>query len=163
MSVALAASHGVAARNTAGQLDPSFGVGGMVTAVAGASFVSAAKVQPDGKIVVIAAISGSSLANLACGVVRFLPNGALDGSFGKGGVVLTAPFSNFINMPGDFAIQPDGKIVVVGSGQSNVGNLNPVFLLRLNADGSLDTTFGNGGVTITSFAQSNKERGQTHL
>ncbi len=144
---------GANAQNTAGRIDPSFGHLGMATAVSGANSVGAARLQPDGKIVVVAPVSTPSLATLACGIVRFLPNGALDRSFGNRGVVLTAPFSNFINSPSDLAIQPDGKIVVVGGGQSADGSVNPAFVLRLNPDGSLDNTFGNRGVTITSFAK----------
>jgi uncharacterized delta-60 repeat protein len=149
---AVVAGGKAGAQNTAGQIDTSFGSHGMVTAVPGANSVAAAKLQSDGKILVIAPVSDPSLATLACGIVRFLPSGALDKTFGKGGVVLTAPFSNFINNPYDLAIQPDGRILIVGGGQSANGSSNPAFLLRLNSDGSLDKTFGNNGMTITSFA-----------
>jgi uncharacterized delta-60 repeat protein len=71
-------------------------------------------------------------------VVRFNANGTLDASFGSGGV--TNPFApnNNPSSAGALALQSEGKILVVAGGGS---------IVRLNSDGSLDTSFGNGGLT----------------
>lgn len=69
--------------------------------------------------------------------------GALDPSFGTGGK-LTTTFGALTGEGTAVALQPDGKIVVVGhySGQFAVA--------RYNADGSLDSTFdGDGKLTTT--------------
>src|SRR4029077_12735316 len=94
--------------------------------------------QPDGKLVV-AGETGSSWQ-----VVRYNANGSLDTNFGTGGVV-TTPFASVTYIRG-LAIYPnagtpnDGKILVV----------RPGGMVRYNADGTLDSTFGTGGqVSLT--------------
>src|SRR5712692_58400 len=64
--------------------------------------------------------------------------GALDSAFGIGGKV-TTHFGGFDNGR-ELAIQPDGKIVVVGS--EVVNGVSDFGLARYNSDGSLDSTFG---------------------
>src|SRR6266478_4724094 len=71
--------------------------------------------------------------------------GALDPTFGIGGKV-TTHFGGFDNGR-ELAIQPDGKIVVVGS--VVVNSVSDFGLARYNSDGSLDSTFGTGGDVIT--------------
>lgn len=79
---------------------------------------------------------------------RLLPNGDLDSTFGNDGVVeIDLPLTSF-DQTRRMAVQPDGKIVAAirssygpGSMQSDNG------LLRLRLDGSLDKTFGSGGVS----------------
>jgi uncharacterized delta-60 repeat protein len=76
--------------------------------------------------------------------------GDLDTSFGNGGKVTTS----FPDFPGAYgsamAIQPDGKIVVVGEAESSSGTR--VFAIaRYNTDGSLDSTFGKKGEVTTDF------------
>jgi uncharacterized delta-60 repeat protein len=51
------------------------------------------------------------------------------------------------------ALQADGKIVVAGYTTSFAGG-NNFIVARYNANGSLDTTFGNAGITVTDFGQS---------
>src|SRR5262249_2239571 len=74
-----------------GQLDPSFGVGGVVKGVT--SYDVALADQSDGKVVV------SSLQ----GITRFLANGSLDTTFGTGGTVTWPPLGYYI----PFAIEVD--------------------------------------------------------
>ena len=83
-------------------------------------------------------------------LARYNPNGTLDTTFGGDGIV-TSPFA-----AGDFdearalALQPDGKIVVVG----RVGISNASFaVVRYNPDGSLDTTFDQDGIVTTQILQ----------
>src|SRR4051794_33506152 len=78
---------------------------------------------------------------------RITPNaGALDPTFGAAGRVTT----NFVGMFSGFdeaqsvVIQPDQKIVVAGF--SDAGGNNDFALARYNPDGTLDATFGTGGL-----------------
>ena len=129
------------AAQAAGELDSSFGSGGVVTTSPG-SFPGLADVaiQPDGKIVSVGT-AGSDFA-----VVRHLPGGALDATFGTGGQVLT-DFGGFEGAA-SVALQPDGKIVVAGNAGGDFA------LARYHADGSLDGTFGVGGKVLSDFAGS---------
>ena len=138
-----------------GTLDPTFGVGGRVSVLKnqivppgdGSPGTANAALQADGRIVV--AVSFDTF-----GVVRFLPNGQLDPSFGTAGVVRDPGRSpNFNRAPQDLAIQSDGKIVVVGSAESIDAEHNFVALARFTPDGSLDATFGAGGNVHTPARQ----------
>ena len=138
-----------AAHAAAGDLDPGFGSGGIVTTTYNGPFPADAALQPDGRIVVIAGFDNDPSATEAFGVLRYQGgNGALDTTFGNGGRA-TAAFTNFINSPNDLALQPDGKIVVAGT----LGNFFPSLffstnegvVVRYNSDGSLDKRFGKNG------------------
>ncbi len=91
------------------------------------------------KIVVIVSIVFFSIRMCAT-------DGLIDSSFGVGGRV-TATFES----AGNLAViqQPDGKIVTVG-GVIALGDTD-FALVRYNADGSLDSSFGTGGLVTTSF------------
>src|SRR6516165_699546 len=80
-----------------------------------------------------------------------LPAGALDPRFGMGGIVRTA-FAVGGETANAVALQPDGKIVVVG-GQGTLSGASWV-VTRYNSDGSLDATFGNGGEVVMPFPAS---------
>ena len=74
--------------------------------------------------------------------------GTLDPTFGNGGKV-TTNFLNSYDHGSYVAIQSDGKILV--SGYCFSGSNNDFALVRYNTDGSLDSTFGNGGKDTTDF------------
>jgi uncharacterized delta-60 repeat protein len=122
-----------------GNLDASFGSGGIVRSDFGAPLDAAADValQLDGKIVA----AGVSAGDFA--VARYNANGSLDSSFGTGGFVRT-DFGSF-DQATALALQSDGKVVVVGFG------LGSFAVARYNADGLLDSTFGSGGKVTTGF------------
>ena len=133
--------------NPDGSLDTTFGFGGKV--LASLQYQSrgySLAIQPDGRIVVVGSIYSPALPNepeyLA---VRFETTGAYDTSFGTGGVLR-------IGIPGealDVALQPDGKLVIVGSVTDG-----SFCLVRLNSGGSLDTSFdGDGKVFAPGFAR----------
>src|SRR5262249_26550805 len=70
--------------------------------------------------------------------------GALDPTFGAGGIV-TAPLPG---TPSGIVQQADGKLLVI----ADVGQIDQDFgLVRYNVDGSIDTTFGAGGVLVADF------------
>jgi uncharacterized delta-60 repeat protein len=135
----------------AGSLDPSFGSGGkVVTGFGHNTRALDATLQSDGKLVVAMALDNPPISTQAFAVVRYLPNGALDVSFGKNGLAKVS-FTNFINTPNFVAIQPDGKIVVGGEAQSADGSVDEFAMARFNANGSLDTSFGSRGKVTTNF------------
>ena len=133
-----------AAASTPGSLDPTFGNGGKVLTDlgVGAGVPSDAVLQPNGDIVV----SGGF------GVARYLPTGKLDTTFGTGGLASTG-FAGGESGTG-VALQPDGKIIWVGS-QGNpsfpAGGTFSFAVARFNANGSLDTSFGTGGQASMEF------------
>ena len=118
--------------NADGSLDATFGSGGTeVSTIAGggvAALYPQAGTANDGKIV---EASGSTVA-------RFNANGSVDTSFGTNGKV-TLPWSGSI---GSVVIQADGKIVVSGVVTSPTSSDHVVDVTRLNANGSVDTSFG---------------------
>jgi uncharacterized delta-60 repeat protein len=133
----------------AGALDLGFGVNGQGTypVASGSAGVTENGIVllPDGKIV----LAGSD-ATANPTAVRLNRDGTLDTSFGEGGTSAFG-FNSYSGGGSSFgnaiAVQPDGKVLVVGStsGFSN-GNFQSAFAIdRLSVDGSLDTTFGNGG------------------
>ncbi len=156
--------------NTDGSLDATFGNGGKVTTeFSGFDTVSTLGLQSDGKIVVV----GTSRRGFSDFLLaRYNADGALDASFGHGGRVIS-DFAGGDDAVSGLALQPDGKILVLGVigapppppgppipcrtfpfcfGLTGFG-LGPSFpaLVRYNPDGSLDATFGSGGkVTIDS-------------
>jgi len=141
--------------NTDGTLDNTFGSRGKVrTDFPGLAAVpSSVVIQPDGKIVV--AGGAFPLFTFAGNfeVVRYNPNGSLDTSFGSGGIVTTTfPEGSYAF---DVALQPDGKIIAAGTVfvDFNPGDMSDTdfALARYNPDGSLDTTFGDGGTVTTDF------------
>src|SRR5262245_30199183 len=68
----------------------------------------------------------------------------LDNTFGIGGKVIT-PFSSEFDAANAVAIQPDGKIIAAGQGGNSQTNDTDFALARYNQDGTLDSSFGNGG------------------
>ncbi len=142
--------------NTDGSLDSSFGTGGKVaTDLGGIREVAwGVALQPDGKIVV-AGESGSSITIKDFALARYNTNGTLDSSFGTGGKVIT-PVTSLADVAGAVAIQSDGKIVAAGYSNSGTASaVNRDFtLLRYNANGTLDNSFGVGGKVITDFGSS---------
>jgi uncharacterized delta-60 repeat protein len=75
---------------------------------------------------------------------------SLDATFGSGGAT-AIPFGTSLSGANAVALQSDGKIVVVGSVETSAPNFNDFAVARLNADGSLDATFGSGGKATIPF------------
>jgi uncharacterized delta-60 repeat protein len=130
----------VARYNTDGSPDASFGSGGKLTTdmAGGVDFSSAMRLQPDGRIVVLAHISlGSSVVVGIPALVRYNSDGSVDAAFGASGKVI----GSASGPADDLALQPDGKIIVAGS--VNAGSSTSAFgLTRFDANGSPDTAFG---------------------
>lgn len=128
-------------------LDPTFGTNGKVTT--GLPTGRALALQSDDKIV---AVGGLTLS-------RFNVDGSLDASFGTAGSVSSAFNGIFGEEVRDVAVQPDGKIVVVGSTRSDPTVTDYDFAVaRYNADGTRDATFGSDGLVIENFHDINGNR-----
>jgi uncharacterized delta-60 repeat protein len=131
-----------------GALDSTFGQGGkVITSVLGEQDAAyATTLQPDGKILVAASVLSET--GFHTGVLRYLSNGTLDGSFGSGGKV-TFGFGTYYDTPHGIAVQPDDKILVVGA-SSSAGH-EEALLIRLNSNGTLDTSFNGTGIVKTNI------------
>src|ERR1043165_2507558 len=150
----------ISARAQPGSLDNTFGSGGIATvALGGSDYANATAIQSDGKIVVV----GYDFLNgydYDFAVSRFNSDGTLDNTFGSGGTVTTDfgydYYGNGYNSTATaVAIQSDGKIVVAGNISYGGYVIQTLFaLVRYNSDGTLDNTFGSGGVDTSAFAGS---------
>ncbi len=132
--------------NADGSVDTSFGVNGEAIVSLGDRQDSPRDVlvQADGKIVLTGSVSiGSTDTDI--GIVRLNADGSLDTGFNGSGK-LVVPFSNALDFPSSVLAQPDGKLVVAGTAPGEGGI--DLAVLRVNADGSLDTGFGNGGKLV---------------
>src|SRR5215475_2223394 len=132
----------------AGGLDPTFGSGGKVTTnfFGSTDGASAIAVQTDGKII-LAGVSFNPNTTDDFALARYNPDGSLDTSFGTGGKVNT----DFFGLGDEalaVAIQPDRKIIAAGRVTSLI-TFADFGIVRYNADGSLDTSFGVGGKVTT--------------
>lgn len=144
--------------NSDGTTDGSFGTGGIATFDISADdqegeFVL---IQSDGKIL----IGGSSWDDAA--LVRFDSTGNPDLSFGTNGYVTTDVALGY-NDAVSGRIQSDGKIVVHGTAEILVGPLSvqSFSTIRYNSDGSLDQTFGSGGIVNTPMGNGDEANGTT--
>jgi uncharacterized delta-60 repeat protein len=129
--------------NPDGSLDPTFGSGGKVVN-AGQLHLPSMVLQPDGKILTAGATSRIEIS-LDFAVVRYNADGSLDQTFGNGGYAI-----NGVGNAHDVVLQPDGKILLIGH-LPVFRNGSDFLVARFNADGTADTTFGNGGRVTTSF------------
>ena len=148
----------IARYDAKGALDPSFGTGGIATTTVGSgSAANALALQADGKIVA-GGFTQDYPGQFA--LARFNTNGTLDSTFGSGGKVVTniGSANNEINA---VAIEPDGKIVVGGGDQDAGDHALNFVVARYQANGSLDATFGSGGIAFTNFGRGGIARGLT--
>ena len=136
-----------------GDLDSSFGIGGKVTS----SFTgfgdnaNAIAIQADGKIVAAGSTrTNNSDGNTDFALARYNVDGTLDTTFGLAGKVSTE-FSTSVDVEEarGIALQSDGKIVVAGHRATGQGD--SFALARYNPDGTLDASFGAGGLLSTTF------------
>lgn len=135
-----------------GALDTTFGAAGRVVTALG-RYVGAVDIalQLDGKLV-IAGASGTGPSDFV--VARYLPGGALDPGFGDGGSV-DVDLGGFEVATG-IAVQPDGRIIAAGSATIEGIADDDFAVVRLEASGSPDPTFGAGGRVITDFGGSDR-------
>jgi len=139
----------------AGDLDPTFGTGGKVKTDIrhGTDLANAVAIQPDGKLVVVGqTYQHNDFSDEDFAVVRYNSDGTLDSSFGSRGRV-TTDFPGLAAVPSAVVIQPDGKIVVAGGAFPLFTFAGDFKVVRYNPNGSLDTSFGDGGIVTTLFPE----------
>ena len=122
-----------------GSLDRSFGQSGTVTTPPGAALALA--LQSDGRILIAGARVGDNSSAMM--LLRYTTRGSPDPTFGDRGMV-TAHIGRYANALA-LAVQPDHRVVVGGSSDGDF------VILRYLPDGSIDRTFGSGGVAKASF------------
>lgn len=135
----------IARFNPDGSLDTTFGTNGKVNYISGTeSDVYAMHILPDNSIITVGYMLNNNSDIL---VIKLTPDGAYDTTFGTNGVSLI----NFGSLPQRaFCSVMNGDKILIG-GVVSIPREN-MLLMQLNANGSMDTSFGtNGGYTATSF------------
>jgi uncharacterized delta-60 repeat protein len=139
--------------NQDGTLDQAFGAGGTVTTHFPISWsdLSDLSILPSGKILAAGRSLGLNFIS-SVAVVRYNTNGTVDDSFADNGFFNWSIDNSEIGIS-CMVIQPDQKIVLAGSLVSNfpVDNRYDFILIRLNANGSIDESFGEAGIVLTDF------------
>ncbi|MEO8438624.1 MAG: hypothetical protein ABI540_00220 [Spartobacteria bacterium] len=153
--IVLLALGSVSPRATAadGDLDPAFGNGGTVTSdfQHSTDLAFGVAIQADGKLVVAGtSYTNNDFSGEDFALLRYNANGTVDGTFGANGRV-TTDFAGLAAEISDILVQPDGKILVAGGAFPLFVFGGDFVLARYNSNGSLDTTFGNGGIVTTIF------------
>ncbi len=141
-----------------GALDGTFGTGGMVATIDGQAM--AVSVQSDGAILV----AGASCCDTQTGewvfkLLRYLPDGSPDPSFGDDGVVATPARLD----PSGMTFAPDGSVFATGFQRFNNAHCssNAFAVGHFRADGTLDVEFGHDGVARTIVSCSSYALGVT--
>lgn len=153
------ADFALARYNANGTLDTTFGNKGKVTtAFSGNSRIQSMVVDGSGRILV-AGVSSGGISSGSLTLARYTANGALDTTFGSSGKVITT-----LQVQGDqmqMALQTDGRIVVASSQSGPTTGSTQFVTARFNSNGTLDTTFGTGGVVTTHVGSDDNSGGVT--
>lgn len=108
--------------------------------------------QPDGKLLVLGETGDSYLQKGDFALVRYLPDGTLDETFGNAGKVITVIGRGKRARASSGVLQKDGKTILVGSAQGAA--YQPDYaMVRYHPDGRIDKTFGNKGKVITNVSR----------
>ena len=152
-----AGGFALARYNANGSLDTSFDGDGKLTTDFAGGVAAGVALQSDGKIVAVGYATGFG-GELDFALARYNANGSLDTSFSADGTQTTDLGGD--EEASDVAIQPDGKIVAVGSGYSFIGSSTMAVVARYNPDGSLDPSFGTfAGFQLTSVSGNDRAAG----
>jgi len=147
-------AFGLARFTTTGVLDAGFGNGGeVVVPFAGANIsqINGLARQSDGRLIAAGVANGTNSADFA--LTRLNQDGSLDDLFGDHGIQRTDFFQGSSDIGAAVAVLSDDRIIMAGSTGPNVFK-SQVALARYNPDGSLDGSFGQGGLVSTQFPQS---------
>ena len=137
---------------SAGALDTTFGGGtGIVVTdfTGGEDQASSIVTLADGKMLVAGTATTSFDKDFA--LARYNADGSLDATFGVNGLV-TTDLGSTEDIAHAMTVQADGKIVLAGRTRNTLGGTDFDFaVVRYNADGTLDSSFGLGGVALGDF------------
>ncbi len=134
-----------------GSLDPSFGIGGKAMPFASGyqDFVNSIVIDKNHKIVIAGHIIDNNKSYSNFLVARLNSDGTLDSSFGENGKVST-DINGLTDIAKSVFLDEAGNIIVVGSSFSKLGR-EDIAIVKYNADGSLDQSFGISGKISTDF------------
>jgi uncharacterized delta-60 repeat protein len=142
---------GLVRYTSAGELDTTFGTNGItLTTFTGIAFDPFGfAVQTNGDFLVGGVVTNKAGLS-GFGLARYTSNGILDTTLGASGLVATKVGTRS-DAPSALLLQPNGQIVMGGfevAGADGVPGMTS--LARFNANGTLDTTFGKGGISLAS-------------
>jgi uncharacterized delta-60 repeat protein len=148
-----------ASQAAAGDVDKSFGNNGKVVSdlFGQIEVANALALQSDGKIVVAGYTAPLTNSNNRgdFALARYHRDGTPDATFGDNGKVVTDFDATHRDQANAVAIQGDGKIIAAGFTSFTGSNDNTDFALalaRYHADGTPDSSFGNGGKVVTNIS-----------
>jgi uncharacterized delta-60 repeat protein len=135
--------------NPQGTGDPSFGSanGGTLVDFGGSDFGNAMVLQPDGKILLAGTTDVNGRDEFAA--ARLLSDGSPDNSFGQAGKAIID--LGGIDHANAMTLQTDGKIILAGD--RITGTAADIAVVRLQPNGTLDSTFGQGGKSIIDLGR----------
>lgn len=142
---------GATRHDAGGNLDPSFGTGGIATTPLEGNDDKArdAAPLPDGGFVAVGQADPAGLGNVDFGVVRYTADGHPDPTFNSTGVK-TTDIAGRGDVANAVAVQPDGKIVVAGEAET-IPSFFDFAVVRYNPDGTLDHSLGGDGIVTTDL------------
>ncbi|HEX9917922.1 MAG TPA: delta-60 repeat domain-containing protein, partial [Pyrinomonadaceae bacterium] len=149
-SQSFASGFALARYNTDGSLDTTFDTDGLIITSfpGGSAFAEDLLLQPDGKLVAAGTRRDNATFQSAFALARYNSDGSLDTSFDADGRATIDIADTTAEEAHGVAVQADGRIVVVGNG-------NSVFAVaRVNSNGSPDNTFDTDGQVFTDFGES---------
>jgi uncharacterized delta-60 repeat protein len=154
LAAALAAVVGIPAGAQAapGDLDPSFGAGGVITTEVGRDdYGRDVVVDAAGRTIVLGHSETFTVDQSSIAIARYTKAGMPDASFGGDGLVVLNLGSQTLDFGKAVAVDTNGRIVIVGASCPSTSECFDVLGVRLTANGQLDSTFG-GGDGIASLA-----------
>lgn len=139
-----------------GAIDPTFGNGGNVEIKDPRNDCSKvnAILMSDGKIIIASSLFSSNSGNAKLVLTRLLSNGSLDNTFGSNGQVFPELSIDLGKLGGVSKIiaTNDNRFILLG--YTSTGTKGVAFVIRLDANGSIDESFGNGGILSFDFGLS---------
>ncbi len=111
---------------------------------------------PENKSHILNPLFGLILCLIGLSLTVSAASSDLDPFFGDGGKVISSPDGTPTFTASGMALQSDGKIVIVGN-RVQSGIYAGIIVARYNADGSLDTAFGNNGWSSVTFGVANTD------
>jgi uncharacterized delta-60 repeat protein len=132
-----------------GAPDPAFNQGRAATfAPLRFSAAIASAVDGQGRILIAASLDDGTMLHTRAAVLRLLPSGALDATFGTGGIATIEPPPSYGGTNAEaMALDGAGRIVIAGEVDDDIPAV-----MRLLPDGTPDPGFGSGGITVARGA-----------